>query len=232
MCADATRIVLFRGNVTACSGYGAGMSTLLLFLFGCGGQSGENGEGECEPALTPTSNTDTSLGFSAEDVADLLDDHLPVSVTWDEMTQGETTTDITLQLALEGEPSIASPGGETPNCPEEDQWLRVPVTMEVSLASGQVVASGVTELDVGALDLARVHLTPGWDLPAELFGDYADQFEAYFETEYGSREFTLDSTWVVLDDTWAEPTVDIAFQFTSADAGGNAGAWRGTWVLP
>lgn len=209
------------------------MNTILLVLLtGCGGQSGENGEGGCEPELTATSSSDATLGFSAEDVAALLSEHLPISVTWDEMTQGDATTDIALDLALAGEPSIAEPGGETPTCPEADRWLRVPVTMDVSLGGGQVVASGLTELDVGALDLARVHLSAGWDFPADLSGDYADQFDAYFEAEYASRGFTLDSTWVVLADTWAEPTVDIEFQSTSSDAGSAATAWRGTWVLP
>lgn len=205
---------------------------LLLALLGCGGQTGENGDLGCEPVYTATTAEDSTLGFSAEDVFAMLDDAPPVEVVWTEMTQKSESADISLVLTADGDPELAEPGGETSACAESGTWLRVPVRMEISLAGGEVTASGSTHLDVGALDLSRVGLSSDWDLPAELSGEYATQFAAYFEAEYASRGFSLDSTWITFADTWAEPVFDIEFKSTSADSGSAATAWRGTWTLP
>lgn len=205
---------------------------LLAFALGCSQPPPVDAVEGCEPTLTATTAGDATLGFSADDVLAMLAGALPTEVVWDEMTQGDAATDVTLALAAAGDPALAEPGGDTSTCPETGTWLRIPVGLQITLAGGEVTASGTIDLDAGALDAARVHLTPDWDLPATLSGDYATQFDAFFADEYASRGFELDGTWIALARTWTEPVVDIELQATSPDAGLAAVAWRGTWTVP
>ncbi len=218
--------------------------TVLLLLAACGGetvhsggQSGQNDQGDehCEPALTPIEADDRRLGFSADEVLTLLQDHRPVEVRWDQLTPGDASADLALTIAAAGAPAYAEPGGATESCVESAPWLRVPVEMTLTLAGGEVVAAGTTVLDVGALELARVHLTPGWDLPAELAGVYGTQLgAAYAEAvdTYPADTASLDGVWVVVSRTWDAPVLDIAFRFTAPEVDGSVAAWRGTWVVP
>ncbi len=218
------------------------LSVLLLAACGGepvhdGGQSGQNDQGEerCEPALTAIEADDRHIGFSADEVLALLQEHRPVEVEWDQLTRGDASSDLALTLAAAGAPALAEPGGATELCVESAPWLRLPVEMTLTLSGGEEVAAGTTVLDVGALDIARVHLTPGWDLPADLSGDFATQLDtAYAEAveTYPADTASLDGVWVVVNRTWDAPVIDIEFQFTAPEGGGAVAAWRGTWVVP
>jgi len=138
----------------------------------------------------------------------LLEDHRPVEVQWNQLTRGDASAELALTVAAAGAPAYAEPGGATESCVESAPWLRVPVEMTLTLAGGEVVAAGTTVLDVGALELARVHLTPGWDLPAELAGVYGTQLgAAYAEAvdTYPADTASLDGVWVVVSRTWDAP---------------------------
>ncbi len=188
------------------------------------------------PPCTPTYSTvavdDSSLGFSAGDVVAMLTSSAPSGMVWDELTLGDASTDAAVGVTLIGEPSLADPTVDA-DC-DQTPWLELPVTMDITLAGGDVSASGDTTLYVTGLTPAEVSLYTDWELPATLSGDYADQFDTYFAEEWSPRGYELHGTYVTLLDTWAEPSIDIAFQAgVNPDKSNAAGAvWRGFWTLP
>lgn len=201
-----------------------------------GGQSGQNdgGDEDCQPSLSAMESDDRSLGFSANDVMALLQNRLPLEVLWTEMTPGDASTDIALALTAAGPPERAEPGGDTLLCVEARPWMRIPVDMSMTLAGGEVIANGTTVVDVGALDLGRVHLSTVRNLPAEFSGEYATQLDSAFTEFSGSYEpgtVHFDGAWVVLHRTWAEPVVAIEYLYHTPVAGGSSTVWRGSWSL-
>lgn len=205
---------------------------LLTALLACDMRGGatKTWEAACEPTLTEVDASDATLGFSADEVALLVAGNLPETVSWSEMSEGDTSTDLSVSLLPSGAPSIAE-FTEEAGCYEPRTVLRVPVAMELSFAGGEVIASGPVDLDARALDLAYIEIDTDWNLPAELSGTYADQLDAAWDREWGAEGFTLDGVWVTLGRTWAEPVVDIEVQGTSDDAGLAATVWRGSWTL-
>ena len=110
---------------------------LLTLLLGCADKGDTNVPWytPCEPTLTEVEASDTSMGFSADEVALLVAGNLPETVTWSEMTEGDTSTDLSLSLLPSGSPSRAH-FGEEEGCSESSTVLRVPMSMELSLAGG------------------------------------------------------------------------------------------------
>lgn len=186
----------------------------------------------CTPALTTVAVDDASLGFSATDVALMLATNAPTSMTWDELTLGDATTDASLAASLSGDPSVADPSVHA-DC-DPGPWLQVPVHLDITLAGGDVQASGDTTLYVRSASPEDVSLNVDWEIPATLSGAYADQFDTYFADEWAPRGYEVHGTYVTINDTWAEPGIDIEFQAgLTADKSNAAGAvWRGSWSLP
>jgi hypothetical protein len=200
---------------------------LVLILVSCADTQTTGAEEKCAETLESVAEDDSSLGFTAADVLDLLGSNLPTSVVWDEHTLGAESASLALTLGgLAGSLAVVT---RPEDCGVGEPALRVPVEMSMSMDDGYVVGSGTVAIDAYALALDSLLAFGDLQrLPVVLEGDYADDFEAYRPSSPHGDQTVLE-TYVSGIHAWDAVQIDIAVDWAGE---GNEMLWRGHWVLP
>jgi hypothetical protein len=168
----------------------------------------------------------SALGFSADDALAALGTSQELSVAW-QISYGPTSGDFSVDLTPNGAPLLVDTGD--PSAPygtcRVGSSLRVPLTLDLVLDGGGIVASLDGALDAWALD------DLGWGTAEDTLvtptGDFAAEANAAVSGSDATR--VVESWEISLAGTGSGGEAWLIYRFEDSDSGGVGTLLAGTW---
>jgi hypothetical protein len=194
------------------------------FVFLCGlAACGRSSNGMCENISTPVDLDDSSLGFSAREMYDMVTaSAMPTSIVWDEATPGVESSVIAMRI--DGHADEAETLG---GCSGPEDTLTLPLDVSISIDDGGFSWAGQVSLE--AKDLAALESidVSSWGNPAEVSGNFEAELASHFDDHPGSEPA---GAMLGLSNEWTDAKVGIWAGFNLEDGSDGAAAlWMGHW---
>lgn len=207
---------------------------LFLLLAACAGETTSelpSGPERCLQDRVAVSPEDTTLGFSAEDVIDLMRSSPSVEMAWDYAIFDLGARGSVSVGGLDGEASLVSVPAGAPCEAFSAALLAVPTQFTVTLADGGLVGTFTEEVFADAATAPGVHLwdsETGQDWAMRVSADLEPEIRDWLSTEHGVTGDPEVVLWFGgTDSTWQDGALAVEIRVEEQAFR----AWDGAWTL-